>query len=153
MKALSFWEAERLTMERSLELTKESLQAYGSLYNHWAIAYSGGKDSTAVVSLVTHLIASGEIAAPKSLTVLYADTRMELPHCMQLRCSCLQDYGNAASRLASFFQHWMIASLSTSLEEGFHHQRIDFGGVPHKSKWSRWSWPCKICASSMAKSS
>ena len=78
MKALSFWEAERLTMERSLELTKESLQAYGSLYNHWAIAYSGGKDSTAVVSLVTHLIASGEITAPKSLTVLYADTRMEL---------------------------------------------------------------------------
>ncbi|MBA2679091.1 MAG: phosphoadenosine phosphosulfate reductase family protein [Ktedonobacteraceae bacterium] len=79
MKTLSLWESERLTMERSLELTKESLQAYGSLYNHWAIAYSGGKDSTAVVSLVTHLIASGEIAAPLSLTVLYADTRMELP--------------------------------------------------------------------------
>ncbi len=79
MKHLSLWEAERLTMERSLELTKESLQAYGSLYNHWAIAYSGGKDSTAVVSLVTHLIASGEITAPKSVTVLYADTRMELP--------------------------------------------------------------------------
>ena len=79
MKALSLWEAERLTLERSLDLTKESLQAYGSLYTHWAIAYSGGKDSTAVVSLVTHLIASGEVTAPKSLTVLYADTRMELP--------------------------------------------------------------------------
>ncbi len=79
MKHLSLWEAERLTMERSLELTKESLQTYGSLYDHWAIAYSGGKDSTAVVSLVTHLIASGDVPPPKSLTVLYADTRMELP--------------------------------------------------------------------------
>ena len=79
MKPLSLWEAERLTMERSLELTKESLQVYGALYNHWAIAYSGGKDSTAVVSLVTHLIASGQVASPKSLTVLYADTRMDLP--------------------------------------------------------------------------
>ncbi len=79
MKHLSLWEAERLTMERSLELTIESLHAYGSLYKHWAIAYSGGKDSTAVVSLVTHLIASGEVASPKSLTVLYADTRLELP--------------------------------------------------------------------------
>jgi len=35
--ARSFWEAERLTMERSLEETKASLQAYGSLYTHWAI--------------------------------------------------------------------------------------------------------------------
>ncbi len=79
MKTLNMWEAERLTMQRSLELTKESLHAYGTQYQHWAIAYSGGKDSTAVVSLVTHLIASGEVAPPKSLTVLYADTRMELP--------------------------------------------------------------------------
>jgi len=43
MKVLSLWEAERLTMERSLELTKESLLTYGTQYRHWAIAYSGGK--------------------------------------------------------------------------------------------------------------
>ena len=66
-------------MERSIALTVESLQAYGPLYKHWAIAYSGGKDSTATVTLVCHLIATGQIPAPESLTVLYADTRMELP--------------------------------------------------------------------------
>jgi DNA sulfur modification protein DndC len=66
-------------MERSIALTVESLSAYGPLYKHWAIAYSGGKDSTATVTVVCWLIASGQIPAPESLTVLYADTRMELP--------------------------------------------------------------------------
>jgi DNA sulfur modification protein DndC len=75
----SFWEDERLTMDRSIALTIESLQVYGSLYKHWAVAYSGGKDSTATVTLVSHLIATGQIPQPESLTVLYADTRMELP--------------------------------------------------------------------------
>lgn len=79
MKTTSLWESERLTMKRSIELTIESLSAYGSLYKHWAIAYSGGKDSTATVTLVAHLIETGQIPAPESLTVLYADTRMELP--------------------------------------------------------------------------
>lgn len=79
MRNISLWEAERLTMETSVELTIESLSAYGSLYRHWAIAYSGGKDSSATVTLVAHLIATGQIPAPESLTVLYADTRMELP--------------------------------------------------------------------------
>src|SRR5215471_13004306 len=79
LRPLSFWEDERLTLERAIALTRESLQAYGPLYRHWAIAYSGGKDSTATVTVITHLIETGAIPAPTSLTVLYADTRMELP--------------------------------------------------------------------------
>ena len=66
MRNESLWEGERLTMERSIELTKESLQAYGSLYKHWAIAYSGGKDSTATVVLIAHLIETGQIPAQTS---------------------------------------------------------------------------------------
>jgi len=69
----------RMTMDESIELTVQSLQAYGTAYRNWAIAYSGGKDSTATVTLVTHLIESGRVPAPESLTVLYADTRQELP--------------------------------------------------------------------------
>lgn len=76
---ISLFENERLTMERSIELTIESLQSYGPAYRHWAIAYSGGKDSTATVTLMAHLIETGQIPTPESLTVLYADTRMELP--------------------------------------------------------------------------
>lgn len=75
----SFFDDQRMTMQESIELTTQSLQAYCSTYDHWAIAYSGGKDSTATVTLVTHLIESGRIQKPQSLTVLYADTRQELP--------------------------------------------------------------------------
>ena len=69
----------RQTMTESIEETVLSLNAYAANYDHWAIAYSGGKDSSAVASLVPQLIANGQVPAPKSLTVLYADTRLELP--------------------------------------------------------------------------
>lgn len=87
----SLWEGERLTFERSLALTIESLSAYGPGYGHWAMAYSGGKDSSTVVTLVAHLITSGAIAAPRSLTVLYADTRLELPPLQMAAMGVLQE--------------------------------------------------------------
>jgi DNA sulfur modification protein DndC len=68
-----------MTLTGAIEQTITSLQAYGEKYDHWAIAFSGGKDSSTVAALVPHLIAKGKIPKPKSLTVLYADTRMELP--------------------------------------------------------------------------
>lgn len=51
---------------------------YATTHKHWAIAYSGGKDSSATVTLIAHLIDTGQIPRPKTLTVLYADTRMEI---------------------------------------------------------------------------
>ena len=79
MRTLSFFEAERLNLQDSIELTAQSLNTYGPDYKHWCVAYSGGKDSSATVSVVVHLIESGQVPTPESLTVLYADTRMELP--------------------------------------------------------------------------
>jgi len=79
MRTLSLFESERLSLDRSIELSAESLRHYGSLYKHWAIAFSGGKDSSATVTLVAHLIDRGDIPRPESVTVLYADTRQELP--------------------------------------------------------------------------
>jgi DNA sulfur modification protein DndC len=77
---LSLFEAgARLQMTESIDLTIQSLQAYGESHSHWIIAWSGGKDSTATLTLVCHLIAIGAIRAPKRFTVLYADTRQELP--------------------------------------------------------------------------
>ena len=79
MRNLSFFDDERLSLQNSIELTAQSLNAYGSAYKHWCVAYSGGKDSSATVSVVVHLIESGQVPTPESLTVLFADTRMELP--------------------------------------------------------------------------
>jgi len=71
--------AKRLVYDEAIELTLQSLQAYGPAHDHWGIAWSGGKDSSAVLTLIVHLIEVGRIAAPKTLTVFYADTRQELP--------------------------------------------------------------------------
>lgn len=79
MNSTTLFDGARLTMEDSIRLTIESLRTYGRTHEHWGIAYSGGKDSSATVTIVAHLLAEGAIPKPKSLTVLYADTRMELP--------------------------------------------------------------------------
>lgn len=69
----------RLQMNESIELTVQSLQAYGPQHDHWIIAWSGGKDSTATLTLVCWLIDVSKVKAPRRLTILYADTRQELP--------------------------------------------------------------------------
>ncbi|WP_158810423.1 phosphoadenosine phosphosulfate reductase family protein [Beijerinckia sp. L45] len=69
----------RMVAEEAVDLTLASLEAYGPRHEHWAIAWSGGKDSTATLTLIVRLIEEGRIAAPKRLSVFYADTRLELP--------------------------------------------------------------------------
>lgn len=70
---------QRLQMTESIELTIQSLQAYGPDHPHWGIAWSGGKDSSATLTMVCWLIDTGKIRAPQTMTVFYADTRQELP--------------------------------------------------------------------------
>jgi DNA sulfur modification protein DndC len=68
-----------MDLAEAIRLTVNSLCEYAKRYSHWAVAYSGGKDSTAVLTILHHLIEEGAVPRPKTLTVLYADTRMELP--------------------------------------------------------------------------
>lgn len=69
----------RATSSEQIEQTIDSFNAYAKDYRHWQISFSGGKDSTALVTLTLDLIDRGLIPRPKTLTVMYADTRMELP--------------------------------------------------------------------------
>lgn len=69
---------ERLQMTESIDFTITSLLAYGESHPHWALAWSGGKDSTATLTLICYLIDSGKVPRPRTFTVIYADTRMEL---------------------------------------------------------------------------
>lgn len=75
---LNIFGTEPITVASSIELTIASLKEYGLRHEHWAAAWSWGKDSTTVVTLVTQLINTGQIPAPKSFTIFAADTRMEL---------------------------------------------------------------------------
>jgi len=91
MSATTLFDRDRLSFDDSIELTLQSLQHYGALYRHWAIAFSGGKDSSATATLIAHLLAEQRIDWPASLTVLYADTRQELPPLHQAALGLLQE--------------------------------------------------------------
>lgn len=69
----------RMVHQEAVELTIQSLKAYWSDHKHKAVAWSGGKDSTALLTLLIHLIDAGELPQPEVLRVYYADTRQELP--------------------------------------------------------------------------
>jgi DNA sulfur modification protein DndC len=75
----TLFEGQRQSMTDGIAKTTESMKVFGGGYKHWVIAFSGGKDSTTVATLIPQLIANGNIEGPESLTILYADTRMELP--------------------------------------------------------------------------
>jgi len=75
---LNLFSAYRSTFHEQEELTIRSMQSYGPLYDHWVFAWSGGKDSSATLTYIIYLIESGQIVAPKKITVLLADTRLEL---------------------------------------------------------------------------
>ncbi len=74
----TLFDTDRLSLDDALQLTAASLREHGQ-QKHWAIAFSGGKDSTALVTAIVHLIDAGLVPRPESLVVQYADTRMELP--------------------------------------------------------------------------
>lgn len=81
MKARSktLFDDQRLTATDAAAMTAESLNRYGASHCVWCIAWSGGKDSTALLTTVMHLIDAGRVPPPERLIVCYADTRMELP--------------------------------------------------------------------------
>jgi DNA sulfur modification protein DndC len=79
MKQAELFDDDRMNLAGAIELTAQSLTAYGADRTHWQLAYSGGKDSSATVAIAIHLIETGRIPKPKKLTVTYADTRQELP--------------------------------------------------------------------------
>lgn len=68
----------RMQMDESIRMTAANLSARAASHPHWIIAWSGGKDSTTVLTVTLELIRRGMVPAPRSLTVMYADTRMEL---------------------------------------------------------------------------
>lgn len=48
----TLFDGARMSMRESIDLTLASLQAYGPQHRHWAVAWSGGKDSTALVTFL-----------------------------------------------------------------------------------------------------
>ncbi len=131
LRNLSLFEADRLTLDGAIDLSLASLRAYGEKYRHWAIAYSGGKDSTAVVAFVLWAMRSGAIAPPDSLSVLYADTRMELPPLQQAALRIMDTVRS--------FGHTAQVVLPT-MDDRFYIYMFGRGVPPPKNRF-RWCTP------------
>ena len=118
----------RLTLDNAVSQSIENLQYYGKQYKHWAVAYSGGKDSSAMLTFVLWAIRSGNVSAPKSLTVLYADTRLELPPL----------HNTAMRMLRTVKQHGFDAQVvMPAIDDRFMVYMLGYG-VPPSSNTFRW---------------
>lgn len=127
----SLFEGARSTLEESISLSLDSLRSYGAFYRHWAIAYSGGKDSTATVTFVAWAIKNKLVPIPESLTILYADTRMELPP-LQM---------GAIDLLVKMRQEGYNAQVVLpAIEERFYVYMLGRGVPPPKNRF-RWCTP------------
>lgn len=127
----SLFEGARMTLEDSISLSLSSLQAYGERYRHWAIAYSGGKDSSATVTFVAWAIRSGQIPTPESLTVLYADTRMELPPLQRTAMQLLNTLSG---------QGYQARVVLPEMDQRFYVYMFGRGVPPPKNRF-RWCTP------------
>ena len=78
-KQLTLFDNGRLSLSDAIDYTILSIMAYAANHRHWSISFSGGKDSSATLAIVLYLIENGQIPKPDTLTVLYADTGLELP--------------------------------------------------------------------------
>lgn len=114
-----------------VQRTVANMLAIASRYDHWILAYSGGKDSSTVLTVIVTLIRLGAIPAPKTLTVMYADTRMELPPLQaaaRVMMQLLRDMGID------------VVEVCAPMDERFYVYM--FGrGVPPPSNTFRWCTP------------
>lgn len=130
-RQISLFENQRLTLDDAIKVSLSSLQEYGRHYRHWSIAYSGGKDSSATVTFVAWAIKSGRIDPPGSLTVLYADTRQELPPLQQTALRLMDTL-----RKDGFHTQVVLPAL----DDRFYVYLLGRGVPPPKNKF-RWCTP------------
>lgn len=114
-----------------VQRTVANMLAIASRYEHWIIAYSGGKDSSTVLTVIVTLIKLGAIPAPMTLTVMYADTRMELPPLQaaaRIMMQLLRDMGID------------VVEVCAPMDERFFVYMLG-RGVPPPSNTFRWCTP------------
>lgn len=97
MRQPSFFDGERMNMRQSIELSLTSLREYLPRHRHLVLAFSGGKDSAATMTFTLWAIATGRVPAPESITVVLADTRLELPPLMRTALLLLDEAKEAGA--------------------------------------------------------
>lgn len=134
----TLFEGARIQMNEAIELTIASLEAYGSTRKHWAIAWSGGKDSTALLTIVLWLILSKRVSAPKTLTINYADTRMELTPLWLSAAAIREELEDKREALAELGCELRIEVVTAPLDKRFLVYMLGTGVPPPNNGTLRW---------------
>ena len=102
----------------------------------WVIAYSGGKDSTAVLQLVYELLLEEKQAgkASKPVFVISSDTRVEAPNVAAYVSSTLELIAAGAEQANLPIQ---VELVTPTAREGFWAKLIGLG-YPSPTRWFRW---------------
>jgi site-specific DNA-cytosine methylase/3'-phosphoadenosine 5'-phosphosulfate sulfotransferase (PAPS reductase)/FAD synthetase len=118
-----------LDLPACIELTVEELRRLRERHDHWAVAWSVGKDSTTVATVTAHAIEAGLIERPKSLKLIRSDTRQEL-----------SPLNHAAEQLeAEFREHgWDVVTVEPEQDKGLWVNILGRGVVPPNSMTARW---------------
>ncbi len=130
--------AARSQMTDSIRLTLESLGVYGAAHDHWAVAFSGGKDSTGLVTFVVWAILAGKVVAPKRLTILYADTRLELLPLWLSARSVLEEAEDKREALAAAGCALDVRVVAAPLDKRFLPYVLGRGVPPPNNNTLRW---------------
>ena len=145
-KQPTLFDGQRAQMTDSIRKALRSLVAYARRYKHWSISFSGGKDSTTVLTFVVWAILQGTIRiggetyvvhAPKTLTVLRADTRVELPPLWACSDEILDELEAKRDALANLGCELHIETVCANIDDRILVYMLGLG-VPPPSNTMRW---------------
>lgn len=114
--------------QRSLE------ELYFADNRPWVIAFSGGKDSTAVLQLVFDMLLGLGNRATKPVIVLSSDTQVEAPNVAAYVSSAMDDIQRAALDIGLPLSTKLVRPIPAESYWG----KLIGKGYPPPSRWFRW---------------
>ena len=129
---LTAWDGQRATLDEAIEYTRVSLWEYLTRYPRAMINYSGGKDSSTLLTLISHFLRTNQLP-PCEITVLMSDTRMELLPLMVSARAMLEECG-----LPYQIVEPLLRMDAPQYTERFFVYMLGVGVPPPNSKTLRW---------------
>lgn len=118
--------------------TADALSGLRELYERdqrpWVVAYSGGKDSTALLQLVVMLLKDMGKRAKKTVHVVASDTRVEAPNISAYLAESMRQIADFAKACALPIQ---VRQVQPDIKDTFWAKLIG-KGYPPPTRWFRW---------------